>query len=144
MGTAGAASLPVTQKPLLHGTEWVAITGKPLATTTGAKMFINGSNAVDAACAINKCVEGVLHKHPDIEDVALIGLPKRSLGEEVAAVINVKAGRLLSEGDVQTWVAERLARFNVPTKVFFLEEPLPRTATGKVLKRELKERFGGA
>ena len=71
-------------------------------------------------------------------------MPERSLGEEVVAVINVKAGRTLSEGDVQTWVAERLARFNVPTKVFFLEEPLPRTATGKVLKRELKERFGGA
>ncbi len=89
-------------------------------------------------------VEGVLHHHPDIADVALIGLPHRSLGEEVAAVIEPKAGASLSEADVQAWVAERLARFNVPTRVFFISEPLPRTATGKVLKRELKERYANA
>lgn len=46
------ASIPRTQKPLLHGTHWMAITGKPLGTTSGAKMFINGGNAVDAACAM--------------------------------------------------------------------------------------------
>jgi long-chain acyl-CoA synthetase len=89
-------------------------------------------------------VEGVLHHHPAIADVALIGLPHRALGEEVAAVIEPKPGAALSEADVQAWVAERLARFNVPTKVFFISEPLPRTATGKVLKRELKERYAGA
>ena len=50
--TAFAESAPRTQKPLLHGTEWVAITGKPLATTSGAKMFMSGGNAVDAACAM--------------------------------------------------------------------------------------------
>lgn len=47
-----AESTPRTQKPQLHGTEWVAITGKPLATTSGAKMFMSGGNAVDAACAM--------------------------------------------------------------------------------------------
>jgi long-chain acyl-CoA synthetase len=86
-------------------------------------------------------VEGVLHHHPDIADVALIGLAHRELGEEVAAVVELKPGAALSEGDLQAYVAERLARFNVPTKVFFINEPLPRTATGKVLKRELKERY---
>jgi gamma-glutamyltranspeptidase/glutathione hydrolase len=49
---AAAAPAPRTQKPLLHGTEWVAITGKPLAATSGAKMFVAGGNAVDAACAM--------------------------------------------------------------------------------------------
>lgn len=47
-----AESTPRTQKPQLHGTEWVAITGKPLATTSGARMFMSGGNAVDAACAM--------------------------------------------------------------------------------------------
>lgn len=89
-------------------------------------------------------VEGVLHHHPDIADVALIGLPHRLLGEEVAAVIEKKPGAVLSEADVQAWVAERLARFNVPTHVFFIDEPLPRTATGKVLKRELKQKYANA
>src|SRR6188472_751786 len=41
-----------TQKPPLHGTHWMAITGKPLAATAGAKMFEHGGNAVDAACAM--------------------------------------------------------------------------------------------
>ncbi len=87
-------------------------------------------------------VEGVLHRHPAIADVALIGLPHRVLGEEVAAVVERKPGVTLDEADVQTYVAEHLARFNVPTRVFFIDEPLPRTATGKVLKRQLKERWG--
>ena len=41
-----------TVKPALHGRHWVAITGKPLAATAGAKMFQQGGNAVDAACAM--------------------------------------------------------------------------------------------
>lgn len=88
-------------------------------------------------------VEGVLHQHPKIADVALIGLPHRSLGEEVVAVVEAKPGVRLTAEEVQSHVAARLARFNVPTKVIFIDEPLPRTATGKVLKRELKERFAG-
>ena len=52
-----AAALPAaaqekTQKPPLHGTHWMAITGKPLAATAGARMFEKGGNAVDAACAM--------------------------------------------------------------------------------------------
>ena len=41
-----------TQKPVLHGRHWVAITGKPLAATAGAKIFERGGNAVDATCAM--------------------------------------------------------------------------------------------
>ena len=41
-----------TQKPVLHGKHWVAITGKPLAATAGARIFHQGGNAVDAACAM--------------------------------------------------------------------------------------------
>src|SRR5210317_1118500 len=41
-----------TQKPVLHGSHWVAITGKPLAATAGASIFQRGGNAVDAACAM--------------------------------------------------------------------------------------------
>ena len=50
------AALPVsaqrTAKPVLHGKEWVAITGKPLGATAGAMIFARGGNAVDAACAM--------------------------------------------------------------------------------------------
>jgi long-chain acyl-CoA synthetase len=86
-------------------------------------------------------VEHVLHEHPDIVDVALIGLPHASLGEEVAVVVETRPGARLTAADVQAHVAGRLARYNVPSKVFFTDEPLPRTASGKILKRELKERY---
>ena len=88
-------------------------------------------------------VEAVLFTHPAIQDVAIIGLPHRELGEEVVAVIQPREGATMSEGDVQAHVAAVLARFKVPSRVFFIDDVLPRTATGKVLKRELKQRFGG-
>src|SRR5512137_624077 len=50
--SAGDAIAQRTEKPVLHGREWVAITGKPLAATAGALIFAKGGNAVDAACAM--------------------------------------------------------------------------------------------
>ena len=47
-----AAHAQRTQKPPLHGQEWMAVTGKPLGAAAGAKVFIKGGNAVDAACAM--------------------------------------------------------------------------------------------
>lgn len=88
-------------------------------------------------------VEATLFTHPAVADVAIIGLPHRELGEEVAAVVQLREANGATVAELQAHVAARLARFKVPTKVLFLNEPLPRTATGKVLKRELKLRFGG-
>jgi long-chain acyl-CoA synthetase len=89
-------------------------------------------------------VEAVLFEHPAITDVAIVGLPHRSLGEEVCAVVNLKPGMQADAGDIQRFVAERLARFKVPERVVFREEPLPRTATGKVLKRDLRDEIAGS
>ena len=86
-------------------------------------------------------VEGVLFEHPAVADVALIGLPHESWGEEVVAVVEPRPGAQVSAADLQEHVAGRLARFKVPTQVHFISEPLPRTATGKVLKRDLRNRF---
>src|ERR687890_2367673 len=52
LSTLGTASAQRTQKPVLHGRHWMAITGKPLAATAGAMVFQKGGNAVDAACAM--------------------------------------------------------------------------------------------
>jgi acyl-CoA synthetase (AMP-forming)/AMP-acid ligase II len=86
-------------------------------------------------------VEAVLFEHPDVADVAVIGLPDRMLGEEVAAVVQVRAGTKPTVADLQAQVAGKLARFKVPTKIFVTEDPLPRTSTGKVLKRELRDKY---
>jgi acyl-CoA synthetase (AMP-forming)/AMP-acid ligase II len=84
-------------------------------------------------------VEAVLFEHPAVADVAIVGLPHAAYGEEVVAVVNVRDGHAPSAGDLQRFVAERLARFKVPSQVVFRAGPLPRTATGKVLKRELRD-----
>jgi long-chain acyl-CoA synthetase len=86
-------------------------------------------------------VEAVLFQHPDVLDIAIIGLPHRELGEEVVAVVEPRPGRHPEAADLQAFVAARLARFKVPSRVILIDEPLPRTATGKVLKRDLKDRY---
>lgn len=86
-------------------------------------------------------VEAVLFQHPDVQDVAIIGLPHRELGEEVAAVVEARPGRNADPNDLRAFVAARLARFKVPSRIIFVDEPLPRTATGKILKRQLKDRY---
>lgn len=86
-------------------------------------------------------VEAVLFEHPAVQDVAIIGLPHRMLGEEVAAVIEVRPDHTIDPEEIQAFVATRLARFKAPTQVLISDGPLPRTATGKVLKRELKQKY---
>lgn len=84
-------------------------------------------------------VEAALFLHPDVADVAVIGLPDESFGEQVVAVVERRAGSDLGAADLQRFAAERLARFKVPSTVVFRDEPLPRNATGKILKRDLRD-----
>jgi long-chain acyl-CoA synthetase len=86
-------------------------------------------------------VEAVLYTHPGVADVAVIGLPHPVYGEEVVAVVEAQPGTPVSPAELQEHAAAHLAQFKVPTQVRFLEGGLPRTATGKVLKRELRERY---
>ena len=84
-------------------------------------------------------VEGAIHEHPDVADCAVIGIAHPTLGEEVAAVIVLRPGRSIQADEIARHVAHRLARFEVPTKIFFRTVPLPRNPQGKVLKRELRQ-----
>src|SRR6202011_1572547 len=86
-------------------------------------------------------VEAMLLEHPRVRDAAVVGLPHRDYGEEVAAVIQVAATDFEgAEDDILQSLAGRLARFKIPTAVRLTEGELPRTATGKILKRELRTR----
>ncbi|MFJ3704876.1 MULTISPECIES: class I adenylate-forming enzyme family protein [unclassified Streptomyces] len=83
-------------------------------------------------------VEAVLHDHPDVEDAAVLGVPHPVLGEEVAAVVRVRPGSVVTADALRAHVGRSLAAFKVPAHVRVTREPLPRNATGKILKRELR------
>lgn len=83
-------------------------------------------------------VEAALFDHPAIDDAAVVGVPHESLGEEAIAIVRARPGMTVTEADVRRQVATQLASFKVPARVFFRSEPLPRTSSGKVLKRELR------
>jgi acyl-CoA synthetase (AMP-forming)/AMP-acid ligase II len=89
-------------------------------------------------------VENVLYEHPSVMDVALVGLPHPTLGEEPAAVVHLARGAAASEAELREWTAERLAGFKVPVQVKFLDTLLPRNANGKILKDELRALFNPA
>ncbi|MGA7835499.1 MAG: class I adenylate-forming enzyme family protein [Acidimicrobiales bacterium] len=84
-------------------------------------------------------VESAIFEHPDVADCAVVGVPHPTLGEEVAAVVVLRPGRLVEAEEISRHVAARLAKFEVPTKVVFRAIALPRNPQGKVLKRELRE-----
>ncbi len=83
-------------------------------------------------------VEDALYSHPAVMDAAVIGIPHRVLGEEVGAVVQVKPGIRVGEAELKSHVAARLAAFKVPVRIELRNEPLPRNANGKILKRELR------
>jgi long-chain acyl-CoA synthetase len=89
-------------------------------------------------------VEAALYEHPDVIEAAIIGVPHDRLGEEVGAVVRRKPGSALSADDVRAHVGARLAGFKVPTAVWVVDDELPRNATGKVLKRELRETYAAS
>jgi acyl-CoA synthetase (AMP-forming)/AMP-acid ligase II len=87
-------------------------------------------------------VEAVLARHPAVAEVAVIGRPDPVWGEAVHAVIRTVDGAGLSDDELIAWCKERLSSFKCPKTVEFTG-PLPRTTTGKVLKRELRSRYDG-
>ena len=87
-------------------------------------------------------VEALVGAHPQVKDVAVIGLPDEKWGERVHAVIVMRDGATLKESDLVEWSKERLAGYKRPRSYAFIAEAeMPRNATGKVLHRELKKMF---
>ncbi len=90
-------------------------------------------------------VEGVLGLHPKVRDVAVIGVPHEKWGETAMAVIVLHQGESASADDMRDWCRQRLAGFKCPGQVVFVDDTqMPRTATGKVLHRVLRQRYAQA
>ena len=82
-------------------------------------------------------VEDALSSHPAVEEVAVFGVPDPHWGESVYAV--VFARRPVTADDLVAHCHERIARFKVPRCIELRTEPLPKSAAGKILKRQLRE-----
>jgi acyl-CoA synthetase (AMP-forming)/AMP-acid ligase II len=82
-------------------------------------------------------VEDVIFQHPDVAEVAVIGIPDDRWGELVTALVVTTPGRELSEADVIAWCKQKLAGYKCPKRVEFRSE-LARTATGKLQKFKLR------
>jgi acyl-CoA synthetase (AMP-forming)/AMP-acid ligase II len=85
-------------------------------------------------------IEDLLMRHPKIQDVGVIGYPDEMWGESVKAVVVVKPGETLTKEEVIEWTKGQIGKFKMPKAVVFTDA-LPRTPTGKILKRELRAQY---
>jgi acyl-CoA synthetase (AMP-forming)/AMP-acid ligase II len=87
-------------------------------------------------------VEAIIAQHPKVFDVAVIGVPDDIWGEAVKAVVILKEGETATEEEIIEWCRGKMAGYKKPKSVDFISpEEMPRTATGKILHRKLRERY---
>ncbi|GAH56641.1 unnamed protein product, partial [marine sediment metagenome] len=86
-------------------------------------------------------VEDVLRSHPNVYDVAVIGVPDERLGEIVAAIIDPKPGETLTEEEVKEFYQPRLLKYKWPRRIIF--DTVPRSPTGKIEKPKLRQKHSG-
>jgi long-chain acyl-CoA synthetase len=86
-------------------------------------------------------VENVVYTFPSVYECVCFGLPHERLGEELAVAAHPKPGHALDPEALRRHVGEHLAAYKVPSRVFVFDEPLPRNASGKLLRRALRDRI---
>ena len=88
-------------------------------------------------------VETVIYQNDQVAEAAVFGIPDERLGEEVGAAIVLAPGSTLTEAELRSFLAERMAKHKIPAQIWFLDEQLPRNANGKFVKRELRAQLLG-
>jgi acyl-CoA synthetase (AMP-forming)/AMP-acid ligase II len=89
-------------------------------------------------------VENALGAHPKVQEVAVIGVPHEKWGEAVLAVVVLRANERATEAELLEWCRQHMAGYKRPRSVVFIDESdMPRTATGKILHRVLRDRLAG-
>ena len=82
-------------------------------------------------------IEEVFYEHPAVLEVAVVGIPDEKMGEEVGAAVVLKNGQNVDEAELKAYIKDEVAGYKYPRRIWFVGE-LPKTATGKILKREVK------
>ena len=107
----------------------------------GGRLFVDGRDdemiVSGGENVFPREVEDLLADHEEIEEAAVVGVEDAEFGQRLRAFVVPRAGAELSEEAIQAYVKQNLARYKVPREVIFVDE-LPRNATGKILKRELR------
>ena len=86
-------------------------------------------------------VEAVIYEHPAVREAAVFGIPDPQWGELVAAVVVLKPGQALTAEDVIAHCRRSLANYKIPRRIVVSDADLPKSGSGKILKRVLRERF---
>ncbi len=86
-------------------------------------------------------VENILYTHPSVLEAAVIGVADPKWGEAVKAVVVLKSGETATEEEIIQYCKHHIARYKAPKSVDFISE-LPKTGSGKIFKKGLKERYG--
>jgi long-chain acyl-CoA synthetase len=84
-------------------------------------------------------VEAVIYEYEDVHEVAVFGMPHDRLGEEVACAVLAKKGREIDVDALRGYLSSKMASFKVPTYIEVVSEALPRNASGKILKRDIRD-----
>jgi len=83
-------------------------------------------------------VEYAISEHPEVSEVSVYGIPEERLGEMLCCSIMLQAGSVLNSEQLTSFLSSRIAGFKIPERAFFQYEQLPRIATGKIAKKELR------
>ena len=86
-------------------------------------------------------VEAAIYEHESVSEVCVFGIPEERLGEKLCAAIHLKDSKRLDEDELNSFLADRLAKFKIPAFVVFEDNPLPRVGSGKFSKTKLREMF---
>jgi long-chain acyl-CoA synthetase len=85
-------------------------------------------------------VEYAISEHPEVSEVSVYGIPEERLGEMLCCSIMLQAGSALNSEQLTSFLSSRIASFKIPERAFFQYEQLPRIATGKIAKKELRKK----
>ncbi|HSG97764.1 MAG TPA: fatty-acid--CoA ligase, partial [Woeseiaceae bacterium] len=86
-------------------------------------------------------VEEAMYAHPDIAEAAVFSLPDERLGEIVGAAVHTRPESDISEEQIQSFLGDKVAGFKVPAHIWICEEKLPRIASGKIFKKQIRADF---